>query len=219
MSEKLPPGLVAIPATDMMWTKSVLALLGIIQGLPPYSSIDINPQISSPAANRNFLVERFLSVPHFQWLLLLDADMTPRPETVARLLSHNVDIVGATCYQRSGEYLPCWNELTDKQPNENGLLEVASVGTGCLLVSRRALRAMSQPYFPLTPFGSGEDVAFCVRARELGFPVYLDTQLVVGHMHVLPVDEQNVSLLVQQPRVEQLRSMRANVEEAGVATR
>jgi GT2 family glycosyltransferase len=206
-----PPGLVAIPATDWMYTKAVQALLmGLIQALPPYSSIDINPQISSPAANRNFLVERFLARPDFTWLCFLDSDMTPPPATVVRLVSHNKDIVGATCFSRSGEYLDTYNDLSGEQAetNDDGLREVASVGFGCVLVRRAVLAAMTQPFFSTdSPFALGEDVGFCVKARQLGFRVYLDTRLVVGHLHVLPIDEQNVTALRQQPRVKELEKL------------
>jgi len=91
------------------------------------------------------------------------------------------------------------------------LVEVDATGAGCLLIHRSVLEKMraertwaaAYPWFQETNIGDlpvGEDVTFCVRARSLGFPIFVDTSIVVGHEKTVIVDE-NVFEAQQAARV------------------
>jgi hypothetical protein len=72
---------------------------------------------------------------------------------------------------------------------------VAATGTGCLLVHRDVLEDMRlkrggsiHSWFGYDQFTTeagewelGEDLSFCLRARDAGWKVYVDTTLPVGH--------------------------------------
>lgn len=209
---KFPPGLLAVPATEWMWTRSVNSLIGLLSGLPPGSGVQINQRSSSAADNRNMLVESFLAgPPSHQWILFVDSDMTPEPFTIPRLLSHNVDVVGALYYSRDGQYQPMYGELADDrvQTSAEGLRKVAWVGTGCLLVKRSVLEVMDRPYMEFLAPGMAEDVYFCAKAGKLGFSVYVDTALCAGHMSAEPIDREAAMLHQQLPRVQALRNAEA----------
>jgi hypothetical protein len=76
-----------------------------------------------------------------------------------------------------------------------GPKEFAATGAGCLLIHRDVLEAIHKDqgdhisYFyedrRYSPSGErrwmGEDITFCLQARELGFPVIVDTSIHVGH--------------------------------------
>ena len=200
-----PPGLLAVPATEWMYTRSVHSLVGLLTWLPPGSGVEINQRSSSVVNNRNELIEHFLSHRSLEWLLFLDSDMTPEPETACRLLSHNVDIVGALYFSRDGRYVPMFSEVdvgfssvlvsscnpTDVSASARDLRQVDWVGTGCMLIRRRVLEAMRPPYMEFGAPGLGEDVVFCRRARELGFGVYVDASHCVGHLMTAPVDRRS----------------------------
>lgn len=135
----------------------------------------------------------------FQWVMFLDDDVIPPPDTYARLARHNLDIVSGLYYRRQppicpvamkldGEGKPQW--VTQWNP-PNSLVEVDLVGAGCLLIHRRVLKRTPQPWFEWeigkTPAPQGrnamsEDFAFCLRAKEHGFKVHLDTSIQCEHV-------------------------------------
>ena len=71
-----------------------------------------------------------------------------------------------------------------------GLLEVDATGCHCLLIHRTVFEAIKSdhPYRwfredELSPgLIAGEDIWFCVKAREVGYPIYVDTRLESGHV-------------------------------------
>ena len=123
----------------------------------------------------------------------------------------HVDIVGGTYFQRFephdiiayeqlGElaYRPLTTEWIDyaSKHRENvsldgrfagriigndGLVEVGGIGTGCLLIRRKVLDVMAEPWFSYRDEGS-EDLFFCREAKKAGFKIYLDMGLVCGHV-------------------------------------
>src|SRR2546427_747747 len=100
LGKKQPPGLVAMPALDWMWTQTAVALRGL--ELPPGSALTVLHGATAVAAKRNALVERFLAKPELAWLLFLDADMVFPSHTIRRLLNSNVDVVsGFFAYKSS----------------------------------------------------------------------------------------------------------------------
>jgi hypothetical protein len=69
---------------------------------------------------------------------------------------------------------------------EGSLMQVDAVGFGGVLIKREVLERMEEAY-PGAVFGSddpniGEDVLFCRRAKDLGYPVYVDLAIQIGHL-------------------------------------
>lgn len=62
------------------------------------------------------------------------------------------------------------------------LLPVDVVGAGCLLVAREVLEQCSD----WSMEDCGEDLAWCQRVRELGFPIYVDPGVIVAHVGMAP---------------------------------
>ena len=60
------------------------------------------------------------------------------------------------------------------------LCEVDAVGFGALLMKMDVLDGMEFPWFKFDD--CGEDIYFCVRAKEHGFKVWLDPTYVLGHI-------------------------------------
>lgn len=87
--------------------------------------------------------------------------------------------------------------VDDEDPNhwpnrDTGLLQVDGTGAAFLMIHRSVLLAMRErgyskayPWFMESelPGGhpAGEDITFCVRARQLGFPITVDLDLRIGH--------------------------------------
>lgn len=93
---------------------------------------------------------------------------------------------------------------------EPGVHEVAATGTGCLLIHRSVLETLrthvppgqdrpygetSWPWFRWSEWQNetgwdvmGEDLTFCFRAGEAGFPTHVDTRIEVGHVKPVVID-------------------------------
>jgi GT2 family glycosyltransferase len=132
---------------------------------------------------RNALVKEALKSDSTTHILFVDDDQIFPADTLERLIERDLDIVGANIVRKEpnprtnsreiGSNGVCWT-----LPNDTGVKEVDYVGTGLILIKRRVFEAMEYPwYFYDVAKGSGEDVAFCHKAREHGFKTYIDHDL------------------------------------------
>lgn len=161
---------------------------------------------SNVSRARNDLAVQFLDTTDGEWALFLDSDMVFPEDTVVRLLAAaeqaDTKIIGGLCvaatehgpmptlFQHAEAGAPTITVQHTDYP-ENTILEVAATGTACLMVHRCVLEAIREAspddkrycWFQEAVRRSwvSEDVEFCLRARELGFSVYVDTTLTIGH--------------------------------------
>lgn len=78
------------------------------------------------------------------------------------------------------------NNLVKNYP-KNTLVECDAVGFGAVLIKMDIVKKMKPPYFFSTT-GSGEDIYFCMKARqETGARVFMDTRVKLGHLSKPPV--------------------------------
>jgi len=141
--------------------------------------------------------------------LLASADPTARPIMGAlcfALMKGDRQEVVPTLYTVTPDALPA----RVMELPEPGVHEVAATGTGCLLIHRRVFETLehhkppgsdktygqtSWPWFRWSewetangPDVMGEDLTFCFRAGEAGFPTHVDTRIEVGHVKPVVVD-------------------------------
>ena len=191
----LPPGVIAVPCVDWAWIEFLHAFLQMEK--PTGTTHILSHGAATIAAKRISAVEGFLAAPSsYQWILFLDSDMTPPPETIPRLLATGHDIVSAVCVKRKPPYHPCvgtydadgtlrpLGDFGGPQPVQ----EVDWAGTACLLVRRRVLETLSPPWFEADASGEGSDIDFCAKARAGGFKIYCDTRMWVGHVGTVSID-------------------------------
>ena len=86
------------------------------------------------------------------------------------------------------------------------LTKVGATGAACILIHRSVLVAIRDatkedgspkfpnpwPWFAESIFGEdslSEDLTFCLRAGSLGFPIYVDTGIRIGHVKPIVIDE------------------------------
>lgn len=190
-----PPGMIAVPCQEWVWTKFMLALQQLVG--PPGTVLWTADVGTTIASKRNRLVEQFLGEDSLQWLFCLDSDMVPPPETILQLLAARQDIVTAVYVNRADPYkIVCGTqhpesghlEPLSKLGGEEPLKEVEYAGTACLLVRRRVFETLKDPWFEARADGTGSDIAFCDKARAHGFRIYCDTRLWVGHIGVFDYD-------------------------------
>lgn len=136
----------------------------------------------------------------YDWVFFLDSDMIPEPRIIEKMISSEKDIVSAPCFKKYPPHETCFykyldivNEKVclvgyDVWPNEP--FEVEAVGAACLFITTKALKQMPYPRFsPL--YNTGEDIAFCIRAKREGLKLWVDPLLRCGHLSVQPVYEEH----------------------------
>lgn len=106
--------------------------------------------------SRNWLLsEQIKSGKPWTHVLFIDDDIIAEPDTLLRLLAHKKDIVAGLCTRRNDPPVPNIRfydaqEGTTRQIWEwpvDQLIEVDSVGTGLMLLSRHAVEQVAQAYF------------------------------------------------------------------------
>lgn len=170
------------------------------------------------ARARNRIAAKFLRSEDFTHLLFLDTDLIFSPEHIARLVSHDEPIVAGLYPKKQRELAWVCNLLPGEETDERGLQQVRYAGTGCLLIAREVLERMREAYPELEYdpdhgdepgvkwdfFRCGvyrcpesglrrylsEDWWFCQMALDLGYRIWMDTQVVCKHVGqmVYPVD-------------------------------
>lgn len=128
-------------------------------------------------------------------LLWIDSDQTVPPDTLVRLFSHNLPIVGTIVVAKQPPHFVVSGVGDEKRgirpiltwPN-NALIEVDATGFGCCLIRREVFEAFPEgnPFLKVfcesTADHFGEDWSFCIRAKRLGFQTYVDTGIPIGHV-------------------------------------
>ena len=98
----------------------------------------------------------------------------------------------ATCKDWDEEYFRKHGQFKFLAPKEiqgrQELIDVSYTGMGFMLIKRGVFESMEYPWFrPIfKKIGDAhdftmEDVAFCLQARELGYRIWVDPQVIVGH--------------------------------------
>lgn len=143
---------------------------------------------------------------NFDYLFSVDDDIVIPASTIAKLVANDKDIVAGVYRLKQDEPNtavrlskngPKWNEVLHK-----GLLTPAIyVSTGCMLIKRCVIEGMIKWYSELKyrrnmtndegwalymPFiyrgeYMSEDWAFCRRAKDIGFEVWVDASIKCGH--------------------------------------
>ena len=133
------------------------------------------------------------------YVLWLDSDVIFPPDLMERLMEdiQGRDMVTAIYHNRRPPFRPViWKTITtgllpsstvveqyDDYPADNGLFEIAACGFGAVLMKIGVIRDVAdmfhQTFSPLP--GLGEDLSFCVRARNCGFKIWADPDLQIGH--------------------------------------
>jgi hypothetical protein len=143
----------------------------------------------------------------FEEILWIDSDILFNPDDVERIRSWNKDIV-AGAYPMKGWPVMTVQPFPGKTvefKEDGGLEEVMCAATGFLFIKSNVFHTIKEKLnlpecntsfsAPQIPFFQpdmwevegekyylGEDFSFCMRARQCGFPIWLDTGIKLGHI-------------------------------------
>lgn len=195
--------LIAVPCMDQVAAPFAQNLAQMQKNGEVYISFLIGSLIYE---SRNNLAKQAMQA-KADYIMWLDSDMTFAPDTMTRLQQHmenGLDVVTGIYFRRRPPFTPTlFKELrrTD-DPNvaehanfddypQDSLFEIAGCGFGCVMTRVSVLEDVMlnyQDWFgPVC--GLGEDLSFCLRARELGYKLWCDSSIKCGHIGQLVVDE------------------------------
>lgn len=203
---------IGIPAYDhKVSLKQAISLMRFAQKAPEHG-IDISVGsicgCSVVSRARNLLVQDFLESDATE-LFFVDADINFQPEDVFRLMAWvsepNIGIAaGIPCARKVEKTYIVTLDETDKGVvmNSMGLVRAKRVATAFMMIKRKVIedlveknpqwkyhdtkteRDLSAVFDFMVKDNTyvGEDYLFCDRAREIGYEVWVDPTIKLGHM-------------------------------------
>lgn len=163
---------------------------------PRYEFVWINTgEIFIPFA-REMLASKALEF-NCDYLFSVDDDMMAPYDLFYSLVKHDADIVAPLAFTRNPPHRAVMfattegydpvvgkpyfiNKSIHNYPR-NRLVECDAVGFGACLIKTEIFKKMAQPWF-MGSQGTGEDIHFCLAAKKLGFRVFMDTSVKLGHL-------------------------------------
>lgn len=186
--------LIAVPCMDMVSAQFCQSLAT----LKKYIDTEVIFQIGSLIYNsRNALAGNAITGA-YDYTFWLDSDMVFSPETLGYMINvlekENIDILSGLYFRRQPPFSPvvfkklqideegCHWENYDDVPSS--LFECEGIGFGCVLMRTEIFINLFNKYgAPFTPIaGVGEDLSFCWRAREMGYKIHVDPNILLGHV-------------------------------------
>ena len=185
--------LIAVPCMDQVPAPFAQALAMLTKVDACAVSFNIGSLIY---ASRDELAKRAIEM-GADYVFWLDSDMTFSPDTLERMFANKDkgDIITGLYFRRVPPFTPVlfskleideeqrctWDEPAEI-PDEP--FEVAGCGFGCVLMPTDIFIDVQSRYNAMfTPIGgTGEDLAFCWRARQLGFRIICDPSIQLGHV-------------------------------------
>lgn len=184
--------LIAVPCMDMCHSRFAQSLAMLDKEGDCQVSFIMNSLVYDA---RNKFCEQAISG-EFDYILWLDSDMVFPSYVLRQMLQDDKDIVSGLYFRRSYPYTPvAFEEL---RHDEEGILhtkdllewpkelfQVDGVGFGCVLMKTDVLFdiAGKEGGVWFTPMkDAGEDAAFCLRAKEYGYEIWIDPTFKLGHV-------------------------------------
>ena len=186
--------LIAVPCMDTIPTRFAHSLVMLRKVGECAVTFEIGSLIYT---SRNSIARRAIEM-GADYVLWLDSDMVFEPDLLERLMAHmdepDVNMVTGLYFRRVQPFSPvlfdrldfhegatAWTEF-EKIPDK--MFTVGGCGFGCVLMRTDVLfdvLAKFQNCF--APLGNtGEDLAFCWRARQCGYQIYCDPTITCGHV-------------------------------------
>ncbi len=203
-----PPGMIgAAVSENARYSDFTPAVVGLWK--PPGTMFKKQGGLG-PAIPFNQIGEAFLADKRLEWLFLTNDDNLCPVDTIIRLLDHGVDFVTGLYFGKANPFEPIMfdelrplpedkkkDALSDRwyhrhlmQPDEKGLQPIVACGDGCLLVTRKVMETIENPWWEYGETVRGavdHDMVFSRKVRDAGFKLWCDTDLWVDHIGMVAV--------------------------------
>lgn len=185
--------LIAIPTMDTVPVEFMKSLIRLTQKLSA-DGVDYTVAIESGTLvymARDRLAGKAVNE-GYSHVLWLDSDMVFEPELLDDLMFSGKDFVTGIAHGRRKPFCSCLfkdinlDNLTlwklEEYPKDT--FEVAGCGMACCLISTEIIKQVmlinGTAYNPIPQYG--EDLSFCKRATALGFKIYAEPTVRLGHI-------------------------------------
>lgn len=127
----------------------------------------------------------------FDYLFAVDHDITFAPDTLKKMLAHDVDVVSGVYRQRVPEQkieIYDLNQVRMKMEDlDKPLVQIGGCGFGCVLVKKVVLTQIGYPQFEYHPALDhnntiSEDNDFCRKVTNAGYFIWCDPTIKCGHI-------------------------------------
>ena len=192
---------ICIPARGQMEVTTAFDLAVMSAYMTSKKQIDLSVFTSQGTLifdQRNSLVRTAVEE-KCDYILFIDADMRFPKTTLERLLAHKKDIIGVNATTRMMPPKPTarniqinedgsvdWLEVFSNK--EKGIGKVDAIGCGVMLIKTSCLKNIPQPYFYFEQLLKGkllgEDIYFCIKAKDAGIDTWVDHDLSMEIGHV-----------------------------------
>lgn len=201
--------LIAVPALDYIPTEFVKCLTALVQRLDRDGyEVDVKFITGTLVyAARDKLAAHAIMY-GYTHVLWLDADMVFDDELLYDLQFSHKDFVSGIARSRRPPYCSClFSDLSrieriDNYPRDT--FQIAGCGFACVLIKTDIMKAVRERYNTcfLPTADLGEDLAFCSRAASLGYPIFAEPAVKVGHIGHITIYPDDVEALNQINTVE-----------------
>jgi len=192
---------ILIPARGQMEVATAFDLVAMCAYTIKTTNHDIDLFTSSGTLifdQRNNLVKTALEI-GADYAMFIDADMRFPKDTLKILMAHDKDIIGVNATTRSEPVKPTAKNI---HLNEDGSIDwmpiysnalsgismADGIGCGVMLIKRKVLEALEKPYFYFEQLKEnsilGEDIYFCIKAKDAGFDTWVDHDLSKHIKHI-----------------------------------
>ena len=148
----------------------------------------------------------------FDYIVWIDSDMVFQPDLIKRFMEnaqYDRDFVASLCFRRCFPTQPVIFKEIVYHTKENGevihdaipyldypknkTFEIGGAGFGCCLTKVSMIKDVAEK-FKLAPFDPlpflGEDYSFCWKAKQIGYKLWCDSRIKVGHVGEYVYDEE-----------------------------
>lgn len=182
--------LVAIPTTDYIHHRFVECLTALVQRLDA-DGVKYNICYQSGTLvyhARDALAFKAIDE-GYTHVLWLDSDMVFTPDVLDDLMFSGKPFVSGIAHGRREPHHSClftqiWPSVERFTEYPNNTFRVAGCGFACVLIETSIMKAVKDAngvcFFPMRELG--EDLAFCKRAADLGYEIWAEPGVRLGHI-------------------------------------
>lgn len=192
---------VCIPARGQMEVATAFDLAAMVGYMVKTTKHDIDIYTAAGTLifdQRNKLVKTSLEA-KCDYIVFIDADMRFPRDTIMRLLQHKKEIIGVNATTRSEPVIPTAKMLHIEEDGSctwqpiysnslNGISKADGIGCGVMMIKADVFKRIQEPYFYFEQLPDnkilGEDIYFCVKAKDAGVDTWVDHDLSMEIKHI-----------------------------------
>jgi FkbM family methyltransferase len=153
----------------------------------------------------------------FDYVLCVDSDISFEPDTLVKMLSHNVDMVTGVYRQRlPNSVVEIYDTNLQHMPYDKVISKpfqkIGACGFGCVLVKTSVFTIIGYPQFKYHSALDhsntfSEDIDFCKKANEKGIIIYCDSTIRCGHWGTVNYSLDDIK--IENSTLKRLKELRA----------